>query len=295
LDHHGITKEISYEDFELLESSTIMRILKKYQPDEFYNLAAQSFVKSSFETPVYTGNTTGLGVTRILDAIKQLNPATKFYQASSSEMFGKVIEIPQKETTPFFPRSPYAVAKAYAHWMTVNYREAYNLYCCSGMLFNHESPLRGSEFVTKKITSTMAKIKLNKEKLLEVGNINAKRDWGFAGDYVEAMHLMLNQNEADDYVICTGETHTVKEFIDKTAEVLSIKIAWEGEEERMVGIDKKTNNIIIKVNEEYYRPAEVDILLGDYQKAKEKLGWSPKCTFDSLVEMMVEADLKFLQ
>ena len=295
LDYLGVTKEVIFEDFELLESSTIMKMLEKYKPEEFYNLAAQSFVKSSFEAPVYTGNTTGLGVARILESLKQINPETKFYQASSSEMFGKVIEIPQKETTPFYPRSPYAAAKAYSHWMTVNYREAYGQYCCSGILFNHESPLRGEEFVTKKITSTMVKIKLKKDDLLEVGNISAKRDWGFAGDYVEAMHLMLNQEKADDYVICTGETHTVKEFIDKTADALDIKLAWEGEDEEMVGIDKNANKEIIKINKNFYRPTEVDILLGDCSKAKNYLGWVPKCSFDSLVQMMVEADLDFLK
>ena len=294
LDYLNVTKEVTFEDFELLESSTIMKMLEKHRPDEFYNLAAQSFVQSSFEAPVYTGNSTGLGVARILEALRQISPDTRFYQASSSEMFGKVMEIPQKETTPFYPRSPYAVAKLYSHWMTINYREAYDQFCCSGILFNHESPLRGIEFVTKKITSTMVKIKMKKEDTLEVGNIDAKRDWGFAGDYVDAMHLMLNQKKPDDYVICTGETHTVKEFIDKTAQALEFDLVWDGEGEKTVGVDRKTNKKIVKINKKFYRPTEVDILLGDCSKAKENLDWKPKCSFDSLIEMMVDADLKFL-
>ena len=294
LDYLNVTKEVPFEEIELLESSTIMKMLEKHRPDEFYNLAAQSFVQSSFEAPVYTGNSTGLGVARILEALRQISSDTRFYQASSSEMFGKVMEIPQKETTPFYPRSPYAVAKLYSHWMTINYREAYDQFCCSGILFNHESPLRGIEFVTKKITSTMVKIKMKKEDTLEVGNIDAKRDWGFAGDYVDAMHLMLNQKKPDDYVICTGETHTVKEFIDKTAQALEFDLVWDGEGEKTVGVDRKTNKKIVKINKKFYRPTEVDILLGDCSKAKENLDWKPKCSFDSLIEMMVDADLKFL-
>ncbi len=295
LDYHDVSNQIEYADFELLESSTIIKMIEKYQPDEIYNLAAQSFVKSSFEIPVYTGNSTALGVTRILEALRLMKNDARFYQASSSEMYGKVLEIPQNEDTPFYPRSPYAVAKTYAHWMTVNYREAYGMHCCSGILFNHESPLRGSEFVTKKITSTMAKIKLKQHDVLEVGNIHAKRDWGFAGDYVEAMYLMLNHDIPDDFVICTGETHTVKEFIEKTAAILDIEIAWEGENENTVGIDVMTNKVIVKINKKFYRPTEVDILLGDPSKAIKILGWKPKCSFDQLIEDMVKADLEFIK
>lgn len=294
LDKLNIRKELILEEFELLEFSTMVNLIKKYSPDEFYNLAAQSFVKASFDIPIITGNSTGLGVTRILEAIRLVKPDIKFYQASSSEMFGKVTESQQNENTPFYPRSPYAVSKVFGHFMTINYREAYNMFCCSGILFNHESPLRGLEFVTRKISSTMAKIKLKQEKVLELGNLNAKRDWGFAGDYVEAMHMMLNQQSAEDYVICTGENHSVKEFITKTAEVLDIDIAWEGQGKKTVGIDKITNNVIVKVNERFYRPSEVDVLKGDYQKAKTKMGWVPKCSFAALVEMMAEADLKDL-
>ena len=292
LEKLGIEKEVIFEEFELLESSTVFNILKKYEPQEFYNLAAQSFVKASFDTPIFTGNATGIGVTRILEAIRNFNQDIRFYQASSSEMFGKVQEIPQTELTPFYPRSPYAVAKLYGHWMAVNYRESYDMFCSSGILFNHESPLRGEEFVTKKITSTLAKIKFGQDTVLELGNLDAKRDWGFAGDYVKAMHSMLNVDKANDYVIATGETHSVSEFVEKACTAIGIDLAWEGEGENTVGIDTQNNKRIIKVNSNFFRPAEVDLLIGDPAKAMKELNWKPEHSFESLVEMMILDDLE---
>ena len=295
LEKLGIDDEVTIEEFELIESSTALKILDKHKPDEFYNLAAQSFVKASFDIPVFTGNTTGLGVTRMLEAIRSYNDRIKFYQASSSEMFGKVIETPQTEKTPFYPRSPYAVAKAYGHWMTVNYRESYDMFCCSGILFNHESPLRGEEFVTRKITSQLSKIKLGLIDTLELGNLEARRDWGFAGDYVKAMNMMLLQEKPDDYVVATGETHSVAEFVERAASYLGIDLVWEGEGKNQQGLDKNNNNVIVKVNEDFYRPAEVDTLIGDSSKANKVLNWKPECSFDNLVEMMVKEDLDGLE
>tara|TARA_Y100000748_G_C15485266_1_gene484466 strand:- start:80 stop:1099 length:1020 start_codon:yes stop_codon:yes gene_type:complete len=295
LEKLGIDDEVTIEEFELIESSTALKILDKHKPDEFYNLAAQSFVKASFDIPVFTGNTTGLGVTRMLEAIRSYNDRIKFYQASSSEMFGKVIETPQTENTPFYPRSPYAVAKAYGHWMTVNYRESYDMFCCSGILFNHESPLRGEEFVTRKITSQLSKIKLGLIDTLELGNLEARRDWGFAGDYVKAMNMMLLQEKPDDYVVATGETHSVAEFVERAASYLGIDLVWEGEGKNQQGLDKNNNNVIVKVNEDFYRPAEVDTLIGDSSKANKVLNWKPECSFDNLVEMMVKEDLDGLE
>ena len=295
LEKLGIDDEVTIEEFELIESSTALKILDKHKPDEFYNLAAQSFVKASFDIPVFTGNTTGLGVTRVLEAIRSYNDRIKFYQASSSEMFGKVIETPQTENTPFYPRSPYAVAKAYGHWMTVNYRESYDMFCCSGILFNHESPLRGEEFVTRKITSQLSKIKLGLIDTLELGNLEARRDWGFAGDYVKAMNMMLLQERPDDYVVATGETHSVAEFVERAASYLGIDLVWEGEGKNQQGLDKNNNNVIVKVNEDFYRPAEVDTLIGDSSKANKVLNWKPECSFDNLVEMMVKEDLDGLE
>ena len=282
LEKLGIDDEVTIEEFELIESSTALKILDKHKPDEFYNLAAQSFVKASFDIPVFTGNTTGLGVTRMLEAIRSYNDRIKFYQASSSEMFGKVIETPQTENTPFYPRSPYAVAKAYGHWMTVNYRESYDMFCCSGILFNHESPLRGEEFVTRKITTQLSKIKLGLIDTLELGNLEARRDWGFAGDYVKAMNMMLLQEKPDDYVVATGETHSVAEFVERAASYLGIDLVWEGEGKNQQGLDKNNNNVIVKVNEDFYRPAEVDTLIGDSSKANKVLNWKPECSFDNL-------------
>lgn len=262
---------------DLLDQSSLVSALQISEPDEVYNLAAQSFVKASWDQPVLTGEFTAIGVTRMLEAIKNVNPKIKFYQASSSEMFGKVLEVPQKETTRFYPRSPYGVAKVYGHYITLNYRESYGMYACSGILFNHESPRRGLEFVTRKISHAVARISLGKQDKLELGNLDAQRDWGFAGDYVEAMWLMLQQNEPDDYVVATGEAHSVKEFA---------QIAFNH-----VGISDWEKHVVSNV-EAHLRPAEVDHLIGDYSKAKDKLGWSPKTSFEELVKMMVDADLE---
>ncbi len=262
---------------DLLDQSSLAEAISQSQPDEVYNLAAQSFVKTSWNQPVLTGEFTALGVTRVLEAIRTFNPKIKFYQASSSEMFGKVTEAPQKETTRFHPRSPYGVAKVYGHYITLNYRESYNLFACAGILFNHESPRRGLEFVTRKITNAAARIKLGTQKKLELGNLDAKRDWGFAGDYVEAMWLMLQQQKPEDFVIATGEAHSVKEFVQLAFEAAGIK-DWE--------------QYVISNKPEHLRPAEVDHLIGDYTKAKKLLGWKPKTSFKQLVEMMVKADLE---
>ena len=251
--------------------------IRKSEPDEVYNLAAQSFVKASWEQPVLTGEFTGIGVTRVLEAIRTVNPKIKLYQASSSEMFGKVTETPQRETTRFYPRSPYGVAKVYGHYITLNYRESYDLFACSGILFNHESPRRGIEFVTRKITNGVARIKLGKQDKLELGSLEPKRDWGFAGDYVEAMWLMLQQERPEDYVIATGENHSVREFVEESFKVAGIE-DWE--------------KYVISNSGKYTRPAEVDYLIGDASKAQKELGWKPKTSFKELVKMMVEADLE---
>lgn len=272
-----IEDKITLVQGDLLDQSSLSSALLETEPDEVYNLAAQSFVKTSWNQPVLTGEFTALGVTRMLEAIRTVNPNIRFYQASSSEMFGKVTESPQKETTRFYPRSPYGVAKVYGHYITVNYRESYNLFACSGILFNHESPRRGLEFVTRKISNTVAKIKLGKVAKLELGNLHARRDWGYAPDYVEAMWLMLQQEKADDYVIATGENHSVEEFVTLSFEVIGIK-DWK----KYVVVNKK----------EHMRPAEVDYLVGDYSKARKKLGWKSKTTFKELVGIMVEADLE---
>jgi len=280
IDHLYSNPEISGKKLflhygDLADSSNISRLLERIVPDEVYNLAAQSHVKVSFDIPEYTTDIDATGTCRILDAIREVNVKTKFYQASSSEMFGKVQEIPQKETTPFYPRSPYACAKLYSHWLTVNYRESYDMFACSGILFNHESPRRGETFVTRKITRALADIMAKKSDKLYLGNLDAKRDWGFAGDYVEAMWLMLQQPEADDYVIATGETYSVKEFLDEAF--------------GYAGLDWKKH---VEISEKYFRPAEVDLLIGDSSKAKKKLGWKPKVDFKGLVKMMVDADLQ---
>ena len=260
---------------DLSDSSNLSRILERIQPDEIYNLAAQSHVRVSFDMPEYTADVTGLGTIRLLDAIKETQIKTRFYQASTSELYGKVVETPQTEKTPFYPRSPYACAKVYSYWITVNYRESYDMYACNGILFNHESPRRGETFVTKKITHAIARI-LNKEQdKLYLGNLDSKRDWGYAKDYVEAMWLMLQQDKPDDYVIATGETHSVREFLDEAF--------------GLVGLDWKK---YVEIDPRYYRPAEVDLLLGDPTKAKEKLGWKPKTTFKELVKIMLDYDLK---
>ncbi len=272
-----IEDEIELVQGDILDQGSINDALHQTEPDEVYNLAAQSFVKTSWNQPVLTGEVTAIGVTRMLEAVRAVNPKVKFYQASSSEMFGKVTETPQKETTRFYPRSPYGVAKAYGHYMTVNYRESYNLFACSGILFNHESPRRGLEFVTRKISHAVARIYLGKQKTIQLGNLDSKRDWGFAGDYVKAMWMMLQQHESDDYVIATGESHSVEEFVKLAFGAVGID-DWE----RYVEANKK----------EYMRPAEVDYLIGDYSKAKKVLGWEPETSFKELVEMMVKADVE---
>jgi GDPmannose 4,6-dehydratase len=266
----------------------------KYNVDCFYNLAAQSFVECSFDQPVYTANIDYIGVSTVLEVIRTVNPSIRFYQASSSEMFGKVQAIPQLETTPFYPRSPYAIAKLAAHWITVNYRESYNMHLSSGILFNHESPLRGEEFVTRKITSSLVKIKKNQQEVLHLGNINAKRDWGFAKEYVEAMHLMLEQDTPDDYVIATNQTYSVRLFCEKVASLLGYNLQWRGKDYAEEGFDSITGKTLIKIDPKLYRKAEVDLLLGDATKAHQKLGWKAKTTIDELVKIMVKEDLKYL-
>ena len=292
LDELGVLNDIDLIDFELAELTNIQRVIEKNHIDELYNLAAQSFVKASFEMPLMTSDITGIGVVRILESIRKINPSIKFYQASSSEMFGKVVEIPQTENTPFYPRSPYAVSKLFAHCMTINYREAYNLHAVSGILFNHESPLRGEEFVTRKITIGFAKIKNGDFDCLELGNLDASRDWGFAGDYVKGMWMMLNNDIPQDYVLSTGMTHTIKEYIEEVSQYYGFNILWDGTDEEMVGIDTKSNKEIIKINPKYYRPTEVDILKGNPSKAQNELGWKNEVNFKELAKMMAESDLK---
>ena len=275
LDELGITEAVEFADFDLADQGNMVRVLQRYEPDEVYNLAAQSFVALSFEQPIMTGDITGVGVTRLLESIRAVNSSIKFYQASTSEMFGKVQSVPQNEHTPFYPRSPYGVAKLYAHWTTVNYREAYDMFTASGILFNHESPLRGVEFVTRKITVAVANIKKGRQKELRLGNLDAKRDWGYAREYVAGMFEMLQQDTPDDYVLATGETHTVEEFV--AAAFAAVNLDWHD---------------YVVIDPAFVRPAEVDLLLGDASKAKRVLGWQPRTTFGELVALMVEADLE---
>ena len=279
---------------DLTDSTNLIRILQQVQPDEVYNLAAQSHVAVSFESPEYTADTDGLGTLRLLEGIRLLGleKKTKFYQASTSELFGKVQETPQTETTPFYPRSPYAVAKLYAYWICVNYREAYGIYACNGILFNHESPLRGETFVTRKITRALARIHLNLQECLYLGNLDAKRDWGHAKDYVKMQWLMLQQDEPEDFVIATGEQHSVRDFVTIAANEMGIEITWQGKGIDEKGVDTKTGNTIVAVDPKYFRPTEVETLLGNPAKAKEKLGWTPKITFQELVTEMVQQDLE---
>ncbi len=272
-----IEDKIEILSADLLDSSSLVAAVRESQPDEVYNLAAQSFVKTSWDQPVLTGEFTGIGVTRMLEAVRTVKPDAKFYQASSSEMFGKVVEVPQTETTRFYPRSPYGVAKVYGHYITLNYRESFNMFACSGILFNHESPRRGLEFVTRKISNAVAKISLGKQDKLELGNLDAKRDWGFAGDYVEAMWMMLQHDTPDDYVVATGETHSVQEFVELSFKTVGIE-DWQ--------------KYVVSNHPKHLRPAEVDHLIGDYSKAKSVLGWEPKTSFPQLVEMMVKADVE---
>ena len=277
---------------DLTDSSNLNRLLKTIKPTEIYNLAAQSHVGVSFDVPEYTADVAGLGTLRLLEVIRDSNLDCKFYQAGSSEMFGgKIDTIPQNENTKFTPRSPYGVAKLYSHWITVNYREAYNLFACNGILFNHESPRRGENFVTRKITRAVAVIISGKQEFLELGNLDAKRDWGHAKEYVKAQWMMLQQEQPDDYVIATGKCYSIREFAIKAFEYVGIEIVWKGNGLNEVGIDKKTNKTLIKINKNFYRPTEVDLLLGDATKAKEKLGWKPRYTIDDLIAEMMEYDL----
>jgi GDPmannose 4,6-dehydratase len=281
--HHG----------DMTDSSSLMRIIQQTQPDEIYNLAAQSHVAVSFEEPEYTANSDGLGTLRILEAIRilGLGKKTRFYQASTSELYGLVQETPQKETTPFYPRSPYAAAKLYAYWITVNYREAYGMYACNGILFNHESPVRGENFVTRKITRALARIKLGKQSCLYLGNLDAKRDWGHARDYVEMMWLMLQQDKPEDFVVATGVQYSVRDFVNAAAVTVGLPIQWQGDGLNEVGLDV-TGKCIVKIDPRYFRPAEVETLLGDATKAKEKLGWQPKISFETLVQEMMLHDMQ---
>ena len=295
LSYIGVLDDINLVSMDLAEISNIQRLIERIEPDEIYNLAAQSFVQTSYEQPIYTSDIDGIGVTRILETVRNLGGNPKFYQASTSEMFGKAQQSPQNENTPFYPRSPYGIAKLYSHWMTINYREAWNMFACSGILFNHESPLRGTEFVTRKISQGMAQIALKKIKKINLGNLNAERDWGFAGDYVEAMWLMRQKDKPDDYVIATGETNSVRDFAQVAAKSIDIDIEWDNEGDSEIGICKKTGSTIISVDKQYTRPSETDHLLGDASKAKEILGWKPSINFQSLVNMMVEHDLKRIE
>lgn len=311
IDHLYLDPHIENRNFvlhygDLTDSTNLIRIIQEVQPDEIYNLAAQSHVKVSFETPEYTANADGVGTLRLLEAIRILNltEKTRIYQASTSELYGLVQEIPQSEKTPFYPRSPYAVAKLYAYWITVNYREAYNMFACNGILFNHESPIRGETFVTRKITRAVSRIALGMQEKIFLGNLSAKRDWGHAKDYIKAMYLMLQVDEPDDYVIATGITTTVRDFVKKAFEALDIEIYFEGEGINEKGYVKKCNNkafqlkpdvCVIEVDERYFRPTEVELLIGDATKAKEKLGWEPQYDLDGLIQDMIKSDVKLMQ
>lgn len=294
LDELGIRNHQSLHlvEYDLTDLSSSVRLLQTTGASEIYNLAAQSFVGVSFDQPVTTAEITGVGPVNLLEAIRIVNPTIRFYQASTSEMFGKVQEIPQSEVTPFYPRSPYGVAKLYAHWMTINYRESYNIFGCSGILFNHESPLRGREFVTRKITDSIAKVKLDKLDCLELGNLDAKRDWGFAREYVEGMWLMMQADEPDTYVLSTNRTETVRSFVEMAAKVANFDLVWDGQGEKEVGIDNKSGKTLIRTSPKFYRPAEVELLIGNSEKAKNELGWQPKTTLEELCQMMVEADIR---
>lgn len=279
------------EEFDLTDMGSAIRLIQRVEPDEIYNLAAQSFVGVSFDQPSTTSQITGIGVLNLLEAIRIVNPKIRFYQASTSEMFGKVQEIPQRETTPFWPRSPYGVAKLYGHWMTINYRESYDIFGSSGILFNHESPLRGLEFVTRKITDSVAKIKQGKLDCLELGNLDAKRDWGYAKDYVEGMWRILQADEPDTYVLATNRTETVRDFVSMAFKAAGIELRFEGSDEKEIAVDTESNRTLVCISSKFYRPAEVELLIGDPSKAKSQLGWEAKTSLEQLCTMMVEADL----
>lgn len=292
--HENGNFKLHYGD--LTDATNVIKLIKEIEPDEIYNLGAQSHVKVSFESPEYTANSDALGVLRILEAVKLLNMAhVRIYQASTSELYGKVVETPQTEETPFYPRSPYGVAKLYGYWIIKNYRESYNMFACNGILFNHESPRRGQRFVTRKITMGLARIKMGKQEKLYFGNLDAKRDWGYAKDFIESMWLMLQQDKPDDYVIATGETHSVREFIEESCKILDIDIEWKGEGVNEVGIDKDSGSVIIEIDPKYFRPTEVDTLLGDCSKAKKILGWEPKVKFKELVAIMIKHDYELVK
>lgn len=294
-DPHVADRRLILHYGDMSDGSNLSRLIERVEPDEIYNLAAQSHVAVSFEQPVYTGNVDGLGTLRLLDAIREARMETRVYQASTSEMFGKVREVPQSEKTPFYPRSPYAAAKVYAHWLTVNYREAYGLYACCGILFNHESPRRGKRFVTRKITQAVAKIRVGLQDCLYLGNLDAKRDWGYAPEYVDAMWRMLNADGPDDYVIATGETHSVREFVELAFKVGGIDLAWEGQELDERGVDARNGRTVVAVDERYFRPSEVDLLIGDPSKAERELGWRARTGFEELARIMVESDIMELE
>jgi len=279
-------------EYDLTDLGASIRLLETTKATEVYNLAAQSFVGVSFDQPIATAAITGVGPVHLLEAIRTVNPKIRFYQASTSEMFGEVQEIPQKESTPFYPRSPYGVAKLYAHWMTINYRESYGIFGCSGILFNHESPLRGQEFVTRKITNAVARISLKQQDVLELGNMDAKRDWGFAKDYIEGMYLMLQADKPDTYVLATNRTETVRDFVTMSFKAVGIGLDWKGQAENETATNKVTGKVVVKVNPKFYRPAEVALLIGDPEKAKKELGWEPKTTLEELCNMMVKADVR---
>lgn len=278
-------------EYDLTDLGSSIRLLEKTQPDEIYNLAAQSFVAVSFDQPMTTAKITGLGPVYLLEAIRIVNRKIRFYQASTSEMFGNVLEVPQTEKTPFYPRSPYGAAKVYAHWMTINYRESYDIFATSGILFNHESPLRGLEFVTRKITDHLSKVKLGKQSHIELGNLNAKRDWGYARDYVDGMHRMLQADKPETYLLATGRTESVREFVNMTCKALDINIEWNGSGLDETGTDTKTGKVIVKINPEFYRPAEVELLIGDPSKARKDLNWEATTTLEQLCKLMVDADM----
>jgi GDPmannose 4,6-dehydratase len=290
----GIDRDVRLTAVDLGDAATLRETVETVAPHEVYNLAAQSFVAASFEKPVVTAEVNAMGTLRLLEAVRSLGSDVRYYQASSGDMFGTVETIPQSESTPFRPRSPYAVAKLFAHWMTVTYREAHGMFACSGILFNHESPLRGIEFVTRKISSGIANLKLSGQGRLRLGNLDARRDWGYAADYVEAMWLMLQQDEAADYVIATGETHSVREFVDAACRAAEIDLEWQGSGLDERGINRRTSDVIVEISEEFFRPSEVNQLVGDASKARSGLGWQPQTRFDDLVALMVEADLRRL-
>jgi len=292
LEELGISRKLHLVETDLLDASNLTRIIREVRPTEVYNLGAQSFVAHSFKNPILTGNVTGMGVTNLLEAVRIVDPEIRFYQASTSELFGQAREFPQNEKTPFYPRSPYAVAKLYGHWMTINYRESYKIFGTTGILFNHESPLRGVEFVTRKITDAIAKIYHGKQSYFDIGNMDVKRDWGFAKDFVEGMWMMMQADKPDNFVLATNESHSVREWIEVCFEFIGKEIVWEGQGEKETGRDSKTGKVLVKVNPEFYRPAEVEFLIGDYSKAKRELGWEPKVRFNELAALMLKSDLE---